>query len=78
MMKNRYFAALAMAGLVSFAACGGDEGAEGGEGMAEDTAAVAPITPAPVVTDTAATGALPTDAGMDTTAAAGTDTAAHK
>ena len=24
-MKNRYFAALALAGLVSFAACGGDE-----------------------------------------------------
>lgn len=75
MIKNRYFAALAMAGLVSFAACGGEGGEAEGEGTAvEDTAAIAPVTPAPVVTDTAATGAMP----MDTGAAAGatTDTAA--
>lgn len=73
MIKNRYFAALAAAGLVSFAACGGDEaGEEGFEGAAvEDTAVVAPITPAPVVTDTGAMGAMPADTGLvaDTAAA---------
>ena len=73
MIKNRYFAALAMAGLVSFAACGGDETEiEEGDVIAEDTGMVAPITPEPVVTDTAM-GALPADTG----AALTTDTAAH-
>ncbi len=73
-MKNRYFAALALAGLVSFAACGGGEEAAVEETIVEDTASMAaPVTPAPVVTDTAA--------GMagDTGAAAGAagDTAAQ-
>jgi hypothetical protein len=70
-MKNRYFAALALAGLVSFAACGGEEGAEGDATLVEDTATIAPITPEPVVVDS--TGALPVDsAGLpaDTAAAA--------
>ena len=70
-MKNRYFAALALAGLVSFAACGGEEGAEGEGTLVEDTATVTPITPEPVVVDSTA---LPVDsaAGVagDTAAAA--------
>jgi hypothetical protein len=69
-MKNRYFAALALAGLVSFAACGGDEAETEGT-LVEDTAVVAPITPEPVVVDS--TGAMPMDsAAMGTM----TDTAA--
>ena len=74
-MKNRYFAAVALAGLVSFAACGGgEEGGElGEETLTEDTATMAaPVTPAPVVTDTGAAAGMPGDTG----AAAG-DTAAH-
>jgi len=69
-MKNRYFAALALAGLVSFAACGGEGGDAGEETLVEDTAAIAPVTPEPIVTDTAA-GALPADTGVvvDTAAA---------
>ena len=74
-MKNRYFAALAMAGLVSFAACGGDETEiEEGSVIAEDTGMVAPITPEPIATDTALGGGLPADTG----AALTTDTAAHQ
>ena len=57
-MKNRYFAALALAGLVSFAACGGEEAATEGT-LVEDTVTAAPITPEPVVVDS--TGALPVD-----------------
>ena len=69
-MKNRYFAALALAGLVSFAACGGgEETAETEDTLVTDTATVAPITPEPVVVDS--TGAMPMDS-----AAATTDTAA--
>jgi hypothetical protein len=68
-MKNRYFAALALAGMVSFAACGGEE-AEVEDTMVEDTATVAPITPEPVVVDSTA-GAMPMDS-----AAVGADTAA--
>jgi hypothetical protein len=58
MIKNRYFAALALAGLVSFAACGDDEAETEGT-LVEDTTTVAPITPEPVVVDS--TGALPVD-----------------
>ena len=57
-MKNRYFAALAVAGLVSFAACAGDEADTEGT-LVEDTATIAPITPEPVIVDS--TGALPVD-----------------
>ena len=57
-MKNRYFAALALAGLVSFAACGGDELETEGT-LVEDTTVFAPITPEPVVIDS--TGAMPMD-----------------
>jgi hypothetical protein len=69
-MKNRYFAALALAGLVSFAACGGDDDADTEGTLVEDTAVVAPTTPTPVVVDS--TGAMPMDstaATTDTTAA---------
>ena len=59
-MKNRYFAALALAGLVSFAACGGDEAETEGT-LVEDTTVIAPVTPEPVVVDS--TGALPADCG---------------
>ncbi|MBW3627983.1 MAG: hypothetical protein KY464_01685 [Gemmatimonadetes bacterium] len=69
-MKNRYFAALALAGLVSFAACGGDEAGETEGTLVEDTSMVAPITPEPVVVDSTA-GAMPMDS-----AAMMTDTAA--
>ena len=68
-MKNRYFAALALAGLVSFAACGGDEAETEGT-LVEDTTVIAPVTPEPVVVDS--TGALPADSG----AVAPADTAA--
>ena len=58
---KRTLAALALAGLVSFAACGGaEEEAVTDETLLEDTTTIAPVTPAPVVTDTA----MP----MDTTA----------
>ena len=62
-MKNRYFAALALAGLVSFAACAAEEEAEIVEepALEEPIAAPAPIEPAPVVTDTLM--------GLDTAAA---------
>ena len=68
-MKNRYFAALALAGLVSFAACGDDEAETEGT-LVEDTTTVAPITPEPIVVDS--TGALP----ADTTAMPPADSAA--
>ena len=62
-MKNRYFAALALAGLVSFAACGGEE-AEVEDTLVTDTMS-APITPEPVITDT---GTVMVDSGLvDTT-----------
>jgi hypothetical protein len=62
-MKNRYLGALALAGIVSLAACGNkDEAAS--DTMVQDTTAVAPVTPAPVVMDS--TGAMP----MDSSAAA--------
>jgi hypothetical protein len=63
-MKNRYFAALALAGLVSFAACGGDE-VETEDTLVTDTATVAPITPEPVVVDS--TSAMPMDSAAMTT-----------
>ena len=67
-MKNRYFAALALAGLVSFGACGGDEAETEGT-LVEDTATIAPITPEPVVVDS--TPVLPADtAGLTTDTAA--------
>lgn len=66
-MKNGYFAALALAGLVSFAACGG-EAEVGDETLVEDTAVIAPITPEPMIVDS--TGALPADTlAVDTAAA---------
>ena len=72
-MKNRYFAALALAGLVSFAACGGDEAADEGV-LVEDTLTTTPITPDPVVVDS--TGAMPLDsAGMPVDSAAAADSA---
>ena len=63
-MKNRYFAALALAGLVSFAACGGEE-AETEDTLVTDTATIAPITPEPVVIDS--TTAMPMDSAAMTT-----------
>ena len=64
---KRTLAALALAGLVAFAACGGAEEEATDETLLEDTTTVAPVTPAPVVTDTA----MPADTGV-----AATDTAA--
>ena len=64
-MKNRYFASLALAGLVSFAACGGDEAETEGT-LVEDTAVVTPITPEPIVVDSTA-GAMPMDSAAMTT-----------
>lgn len=60
-MKNRYFAALAIAGLVSFTACAEEEAAV--EEPVVEEPVVAPVEPvvtdpaAPVMTDTAAVGA---------------------
>lgn len=76
-MKNRIFSTVALAALVSLAACAKDEAAEG-EAVTEETTVE---TTAPVVTEPAPVVApMTTDsmaAPMDATApAAGTDTAA--
>jgi hypothetical protein len=68
-MKNRYFLALALAGVVSFAACSkSDNAAPADEPVVTDTTA-APATTAPAMSDTAM---APMDTGA---AAAGTASA---
>jgi hypothetical protein len=66
-MKNRYLGVLALAGVVSFAACG-NKADTSSDTLVQDTTVVAPVTPAPVVVDS--TGAMP----MDSSAAAPADT----
>lgn len=81
-MLKKTLSAFALAGLMAFAACGGEEEAavEGGDAIVTDTAAAPAIAPAPVVTDTMAA-PMDTGAGMDTAhtagATAGTDTTKH-
>jgi hypothetical protein len=66
-MKNRTLAAFALAGLIGFAACGGGEEAATDDTLLEDTTTMPPVTPAPVVTDSAM---MPMDsAAMDTAVA---------
>lgn len=61
MLKNRFLAAFAVAGLVGLAACGAEE--EGDvlieEPVVEEPAPAPTIEPAPVITDTM--GAMPMD-----------------
>ena len=64
MIRNRYFAALAMAGLVSFAACGGDEAEEGADTVTQDTIGV-PGT-ATVEVPTTDTAVVTTEMSVDT------------
>lgn len=69
MMKNRFLAAFALSGLVAMAACssGEDEAAEVNVDATEQVGA--PVTPAPVVTDTFAQPAIvDTAAGVTDTA----------
>lgn len=66
-MTNRYFAAIALAGLVSFAACADEVEVDEGDMIVADTMAP-PVTPAPVVvTDSAAMVTTDTMAPADTT-----------
>ena len=48
MIKNRYLTAFAFAGLIGFAACAADEGAE--DATFEETAPLEETTPAPEIT----------------------------
>jgi hypothetical protein len=65
-MKNRYLGVLALAGVVSFAACG-NKADTSSDTLVQDTTVVAPVTPAPVVVDSTA---VP----VDSSAAAPADT----
>lgn len=71
-MKNRYFVALALAGVVSFAACSSsnDNAAPSDEPVVTDTT---PAATAPAMTDTTMA-PMDTGAVMGDTAAMGADT----
>ena len=68
MLKNRYLAAFALAGIIGFGACAGDE--ENTE-FETDTAPLEETTPAPEITPTPVTvdsmGAMPADSAAAAT-----------
>jgi hypothetical protein len=64
-MNKRYLTALTLGGMAFFAACGTDSPQTTDETFFEDTATVAPVTPAPTTTTDPAFG--PADPTMDPT-----------